>query len=334
MSRSLDFARRLAVLVLVLLVLAAGRASAQSPGTPFATWLAGLRSEALAKGISPAVVAAALDHARLVPEVIRRDHHQPELTLTFGRYRNLLVTPARIAAGRHELAAHRRLLGRIARRYGVPSALIVALWGIESDYGVATGDFAVVPALVTLAYEGSGARAHYFRSQVFYALRIIARDRLRPAALRGSWAGAMGQSQFMPSTYWRYAVHFAGPGHPDIWHSTADIFASTANYLAQAGWRRGQGWGVRVRLLRPLHAQDVGYGENRPLKAWLHMGVRPLAGHRLPSWLANSAALVLPQGEPGPAYLVGPNFAALMNWNRSVFFGLAAGLLERRIASQ
>ncbi len=334
MSRSAGLTGGLAARVAIIAVALLGLVFASCPAhaaEPFTAWLAGLRAEALRAGISPAAVKMGLDHAHLVPEVMARDRHQPEMTLSFGRYRALLVSPVRVAEGQRWLAAERSVLARVSHRYGVPPALIVALWGIESDYGARTGSFAVVPALVTLAYEGHGARARYFRGQVLYALRIIAREGVPPVTLRGSWAGAMGQNQFMPSTYWDYAVHFAGAGLPNIWTSKADVFASAANYLSQVGWRRGAGWGVPVRLSRPVDPAQVGDDVNRPLSAWRRIGVRPLAGHRFPSWLERRAALVLPQGAKGPAFLVGPNFRALMNWNRSVFFGISAGLLADRI---
>lgn len=334
MSRSAGLTGGLAARVTIIAMALLGLVFASSPtyaAEPFSAWLAGLRAEALRSGISPAAVRAGLGHAYLMPEVMARDRHQPELTLTFQRYRKLVVSPERIAEGRRQLAAHRAILQRVSRRYGVPAALIVALWGIESSYGAHTGQFPVVPALITLAYEGHGPRARYFRGQVLYALRIIAREGMPAVTLRGSWAGAMGQNQFMPSTYWHYAVHFAGAGAPNIWTSKADVFASAANYLSQVGWRRGAGWGVPVRLLRPVDPAEIGDDVNRPLSAWRRIGVRPLAGHRFPPWLERRAALVLPQGAKGPAFLVGPNFRALMNWNRSAFFGISAGLLADRI---
>lgn len=311
-------------------------ASAQ-PQQEFPQWLDGLRAEALGQGISQGTLDSALTGIQPIDRVIELDRRQPEFTMTFQTYLSHVVSPARVKAGRRQLAGHRALLAEVARRYGVPGPVVVAMWGIESDFGRLTGGFQVVPALATLAYDGR--RSQYFRGELINALRMI--DGGVPASsMRGSWAGAMGQCQFMPSTYLRYARRWSGDGHPDIWASEADVFASAANYLSQIGWTVDHGWGRQVKLPKHGMAQALfGLERTRSLREWNKLGLRQANGRPLPKSDLQASLIRAETGKGedvgrGTPYLVYDNFRVFMKWNRSTFFALAAGTLADRLATK
>lgn len=302
-------------------VLLAGAPAAGHPG--FTAWLEALRREAEQRGISAATLRAALDGLSPIPRVLELDRRQPEFTLTFADYLSRLVSTKRIEQGRERLAENRALLREVAGKYGVPPPVIVALWGLETDYGRTTGDFPVIGALATLAYNGR--RSAFFREELLAALRILDRGYVSVPNLRGSWAGAMGQTQFLPSSFLRLAVDHDGDGRPDIWTSRPDIFASIANYLARAGWQPGETWGHPVRLPAGFD-HSAHRATARPLAAWRALGVRQADGRELPGQEA-PASLVLPAAAADPAFLMLDNHHVLLRWNRSVFFATAAGLL-------
>lgn len=292
----------------------------------FAEWLAGFRRSALAAGISAPTVERALRGIRPLDQVIALDRKQPESTLSFAQYVRLTVNPRRIQEGRALLASDRRLLDETGRRYGVSPAILLALWAMESEYGRNMGSFQVVEALATLAYDGR--RAAFFRGELLAALRILDRHPMPPSAMTGSWAGAMGQIQFMPSSYLTYAVHAAGPGRPDIWTNHADILASAANYLAREGWAPGQGWGQEVALPPGFDRRLDGRVTERTAAAWHAAGVRGLGAAPAPG---TPASIVRPDGPGGRAFMVYRNYRVILRWNRSDYFALAVGLLADHI---
>jgi membrane-bound lytic murein transglycosylase B len=294
----------------------------------FATWLAGLRGEALGRGIRPQTLDAALAGVAPIPRVIELDRRQPEFTLTFDDYIGRVVPPARVERGRQQLDENRALLDQVSRRYGVQSRFVVALWGIESDFGRITGSFKIVPALATLAYDGR--RSSYFRRELLDALRILDDGHATPDTMIGSWAGAMGQSQFMPSSFLRFAVDFDGDGRRDIWQTRADVLASAANYLAQSGWKGDETWGRAVRLPPGFDAALADQKVEKTLSQWQALGVRRSDGGDLPTRPV-MASLVLPAGPEGPAFLAYNNYKVILKWNRSHFFAIAAGTLADRI---
>ena len=216
------------------------------------------------------------------------------------------------------------MLDRVAADYGVQPRFIVALWGIESNYGSFTGEFPVIGALATLAYEGR--RAAFFRKELLQALRIVDQGDVAPAQMMGSWAGAMGQSQFMPSSYLARAVDYDGDGRRDIWTTPPDVFASIANYLAKAGWNDRHTWGRQVQIADHVKADAAGLEVVRPLPEWQALGVRTSNGDALPM-VALDASLLRMDDDDGPAYLVYNNFRVLMAWNRSTYFALTVGEL-------
>jgi peptidoglycan lytic transglycosylase B len=316
--------RLLAPMLLVVTLCACGAAGAEPDGGSFQSWVAHFRATALAAGIRPATFDRAFAGLEPLPHVIELDHRQPETRLAFSDYIARLASPERRAGVRQHLAENRPLLDAVSRRYGVSPRYIVALWGIETNFGKSSGDYPEIAALATLAYDGR--RAALFERELVAALRIVERDDIDPAELRGSWAGAMGQCQFMPTSFLRFAVSFGRGGRPDIWHSRADVFASIANYLVHEGWRRDQNWGRMVRVPQGLAPALVGLDVAKPLRQWRRLGLRRADGGPLPV-APFEASLLMPEGAGGPAMLVYGNFRTLLRWNNSQAFATAVGLL-------
>jgi membrane-bound lytic murein transglycosylase B len=315
-------------IALWVLVTPAQQAFAGLPERDFAAWLEGVRREALARGIGPATLDRVLTGLQPIPRVVELDQRQPEFVEPFLDYLDRRVTPARIEEGRRQLQLHHVLLAEIQRHYGIPPHILVALWGLETNYGGYLGDYPVPAALATLAFDPR--RSQFFREQLFDALAILEAGHVTPEAMLGSWAGAMGHLQFMPSTFVAYAVDADGDGRKDLWRSLPDAFASAANYLRRMGWRNDEIWGREVRLPAGFDWALARLNLTKPVNAWSAMGVRQADGSPLPrSELAG--AILLPQGHKGPAFLVYPNFNLLMNWNRSINYALAVGILADRL---
>ncbi len=297
----------------------------------FGQWLAAFRAEAANAGISAPTLDAALRGIAPIPKVLELDRRQPETTMTFDQYVERIVNDARVSRGRALLNEHSALLDQVSATYGVPPSVIVALWGIETGFGANTGGFRVVDALATLAYDGR--RSAYFRGELLNALRILDSGQIAPSQMTGSWAGAMGQNQFMPSSYLTYAVDFNGDGRRDIWRTTADVFGSSANYLARVGWKPGRSWGQRVTLPPGFNPALTGLDVRKPVHEWQALGVRRLNGGELP-YAEGTGSIILPGGPGGPAFLVHDNFRAIMKWNKSQYFATSVGILSDRIAAR
>jgi membrane-bound lytic murein transglycosylase B len=290
----------------------------------FASWLRGFRREAMAAGIRPATLDAAFDGVQPIPRVIELDHKQPETTLTFDQYIERVVNQQRRDTARQRLAENRALLDEVSRRYGVQPRFIVALWGIETDFGRLSGTYSVVAALATLAYDGR--RAAFFRRELLNTLKIIDRDHVDPHHMLGSWAGAMGQCQFMPSSFLSYAVSYRGEGPPDIWTKRDDVFASISNYLARSGWHGEESWGREVRIPADFDPGLIGLAVRKPLAQWASLGVRRTDGGTLPD-RALTASLVQPGGAGGPTFMIYDNYRTILKWNNSAYFATAVGYL-------
>ncbi len=290
----------------------------------FQAFLTSMRAEARRAGIANGTLDRAF--AGLEPNltVIDRDRHQPEFTMTWARYKALVVSDQRIATGREVFQTRRPLLRRVENMYGVSAGVIMGIWGLESSYGAELGGFRVVQALATLAWEGR--RATFFRSELLAALRILDHGDVTPTRMTGSYAGAMGQPQFMPSAYLRYAVDFEGTGKRDIWTSVPDTLASIANYLADSGWRAGGAWGQPVTIPSGFDTGQSGRALLRSVSEWTRMGVRPADGQPLAASVTE-AALILPNGPDGEAFLAYGNFAAIRKYNPSDFYAIAVGLI-------
>src|SRR5262252_1517285 len=325
---SLRVSRRL-LFTLPLLAASGAALQAAAGEGDFSAFLSGVRRDAAAQGIRGSTIEVALRRAEYLPHVIELDRKQPERTLTFGEYLDKVVTSQRMDGARRELAENRVLLDGIWRRFNVEPRFVVALWGIESDFGRVMGNYAVVSALATLAYDGR--RSSYFRGELISALRILDQGHIRAADMMGSWAGAMGQCQFMPSTFLGYAVDYDGDGRKDIWNDRADALASIANYLARLGWHGGESWGREVMLPAGFDTRLSGLEMRRPADEWSRLGVRSSSGGALAAreW---EASLVMPDGAGGPAFLVYNNFRTIMRWNKSTYFAAAVGYLADSMA--
>ena len=297
----------------------------------FQQWVQGFRPRALAAGIRPQVFDAAFRGVHLNPEVLARDQNQGEFTKTIWDYLDSAVSPQRVADGQAALRKYGRVLGQIEARYGVDRHVVVAIWGIESNYGTRRGNMPLIQSLSTLAYDSR--RGRFFEGQLIDALKIIQHGDVTPAAMTGSWAGAMGHTQFMPSSYLGYAVDFRGDGRRDIWSDDpTDALASTAAYLAHFGWQRGAPWGLEVTLPRGFDYTQSGHRVTKTVAQWAALGVRPARGARLPG--DGPAQLLLPAGAQGAAFLVFRNFDVIGRYNTADAYVLAVGTLADRIAGK
>ena len=296
----------------------------------FKRWVANFRRRARARGVSTATLNTAFDRAALVPRIVQLDSRQPEFSRPIWAYLDSAVSAARVRAGRSQLAAHANAAGEVERRYGVSRFIIGAIWGVESNYGQNFGDFETVNALATLGYQGR--RDAFAERQLYAALQILADGDISRSRMRGSWAGAMGHTQFLPTSFLAYAVDADGDGRRDIWGSIPDVLASTANYLQQHGWQAGAPWGREVALNTGF---DYGRadGDSEHATAWWQAhGVRAIDRRGLPEF--SSAALIAPAGARGAAFLVGPNFQVIKRYNNSTSYALAVGVLADRLAGR
>ncbi len=316
-------------------LVAAVPAFAASPAAPraapaqdgFAGFIAGVKAEAGRAGIRPATLDRAFAGVRYNAKVIELDHHQPEFTLTWEQYRSRIVSDTRIARGRQIYAQYRGLLGQVFARYRVPPGIIMGIWGLESNYGQSSGGFNVIEALATLSWEGR--RAAFFRSELMDALRILDHGDIAPGQMVGSYAGAMGQPQFMPDSFLKFAVDFSGNGRRDIWNDPGDIFASVANYLAKSGWRDPLPWGIAARLPENFDPALAGREHGRPFGEWLRLGVRP---YGVPIPPETSTAILLPGGAGGEAFIAcQSNFQAIRRYNPSDFYCISVGLIGDQV---
>jgi len=294
----------------------------------FDEWLRELRAEALSQGISEKTLDAALALVEApIPRVLELDKSQPEFVQTFAGYMRNRLSDARIERGRRLLEEHKALFSSIQKQYGVQPHYLVSFWALESNFGDFTGGFSVVNALATLAYDPR--RSDFFRSELLTALRIIEEGHIPVEQMSGSWAGAMGQCQFMPSTFYAYARDGDGDGRIDIWNSIPDVFASAANYLSQNGWQNDERWGREVILPDGFDFTQTGTGVRKTVTQWNNLGIRRV--NSAPLGNADMlGSIVLPAGAQGPAFLTYDNFRTTMVWNRSTFYAISVGHLADR----
>jgi lytic murein transglycosylase len=298
------------------------------PNDGWSAWVEGYKGRARGRGLSPSVIEAAFRGAGYLPDVIERDRNQTEFTRSFEDYLAIAASDERVSKGRGNARARAGTLSRIEQAYGVPPEVVAAIWGLESFYGERRGDIPVVSSTSTLAYDGR--RGQFFESQLTAALRILQSGDTTPDRMVGSWAGAMGHTQFIPTSYLAYAVDFTGDGRRDIWSADpTDALASAAAYLQGSGWRRGQPWGVEVRLPAG-YAGPFGRGTTRSVAAWRAAGVAPARGGALPE--GGPASLLAPSGASGPAFLVFRNFSVILRYNNAENYALGIGHLSDRIA--
>ncbi|MCB1648774.1 MAG: lytic murein transglycosylase [Pseudomonadales bacterium] len=340
----MQFARFAAgsVLLALLSLAVSSFAVAQETQIEFQQWLDAVIQEARERGIREDIIDEALTGVTPIPQVVSNDRNQAEFTETFEQYLDKRVTQWRIDTGRTRLRENRELLQQVGEHYGVEPRFIVAFWGIETNFGSFTGGTDVIRALVTLAYDPR--RAAYFRRELFSALDILNQGHISHAQMKGSWAGAMGQSQFMPSSFLEFAQDFDGDGRRDIWNSKADVFASIAQYLKAAQWRNDQTWGREVKLPADYFQRAEQWAQEpteyscsvlrrhtiqMPLKDWQAAGVRRADGSDLP---VNDfmASIVLPDGEGGRAFITYDNFRSILKYNCANNYALAVGHLADR----
>lgn len=301
---------------------------AQSEAQGFPQWVAAFRAEAAGRGISQATLATAFDTVQFLPNVIDADQSQAEFTRAIWTYLDGAVSADRIRNGQAMLAQWGSTANAVEQRYGVPKQIVTAIWGIESNYGQNFGSTEVIDALATLGYEGR--RQDWAKGELFAALQILQEGDISRDRMLGSWAGAMGNTQFLPSVFMSYAVDADGDGRRDIWGSIPDVMASTANYMVYLGWQRGQPWGVEVTLPPGFDYSVAELSTKRPVAQWAALGVKPVSGRSLPA--LGDSSVITPAGARGPAFLVGPNFDAIMGYNKSINYALAVATLSDRLA--
>lgn len=322
------YAAALSILWLCLI----GPANAAIP-EGWSPWLAELRAEAASKGIKEAVLAEALDGLMPDPEILERDRKQAEFTMTTAEYLAKVVTDGKVKRGQEMAEKHKELLARVGAKYGVQPRFILAIWGVESFYGTYTGKKPVIASLATLAFDQR--RSKFFRSQLVASLEMADRGLIEISNMKGSWAGAMGQPQFIPTSYLAYAVDEDGDGRRDIWSSEADIFGSIANYLAKHGWDTNQTWGRAVQVPEKIRSQwdslaNRNMTGDKGLQEWAGHGVRRADGSALPS-PDIPTRLVAPDGAKGVFFATYGNFRRIMRYNPSYLYALAIGTLSDRI---
>lgn len=296
----------------------------------FADWVAGFRRRARARGVSANTLHTAFDDAAFVPHIIELDNRQPEFNRAIWDYLDSAVSDLRVQHGREKLAHYDDLARRMQDKYGVSRTIITAIWGIESNYGANFGDYETIDALATLGYDGR--RESFAENQLYAALKILAEGDISRGNMRGSWAGAMGHTQFLPTSFLAYAVDGDGDGKRDIWGSIADVMASTAHYLAKNGWDRGQPWGREVVLPSNFDYTQADGDSHRSTAAWRAVGVHAVDSRGLPDFA--SAGIIAPAGAKGPAFIVGPNFRTILRYNNATSYALAVGLLADRLAGE
>ncbi len=293
-----------------------------------ARWVAQFREEARAAGVAEATLHSAFDGVQYLPQVVERDRSQAEFVRPVWDYLDSAVSAQRVARGQEKFAEARSALDAAAARYGVPAEIVAAIWGMESNFGSNYGDTPTIDALATLGFEGR--RAAWARGQLMAALKILQNGDIPRERMIGSWAGAMGQTQFLPSVFLAHAVDADGDGHRDIWGSMADVTASTANFLRSEGWRPGLPWGLEVQLPAGFDHGRADDKLRQPGSQWAAEGVRAIDGAALPD--LPDASIFLPAGARGPAFLVGHNFRTILRYNNATSYALGVALLSQRLA--
>ncbi|PKQ04695.1 MAG: lytic murein transglycosylase [Alphaproteobacteria bacterium HGW-Alphaproteobacteria-11] len=306
-----------------------GSAAALADDAEFAGWLTGFREAALKAGVAPQTFDRSLRGVRPDPRVVEANESQPEFTRPVWEYLEGALSDTRVARGKALLAENKTLLDRIEEAYGVERHVLVAIWGLESNYGSFQGTMSVVRSLATLGYKGR--RQDYGSTQLIAALQIVQRGDIEPERMLGSWAGAMGQTQFIPTTYNAHAVDFDGNGKRDIWNSHADALASAGHYLQNSSWRRGGVWGYEVKLPQGFEFAEADMSVSKTQMEWVKAGVVRIDGRSFPSGEADeSSSIFLPSGHRGPAFLVMHNFRTVLAYNASTSYSLAVHLLADR----
>ncbi len=323
-----------ASLMVAALMSSALSSGAHAAPADFESWLAGFRAEAAAAGISQATLDLAFEGVSVNERVYERNDNQPEFSRAIWDYLDSAVSATRIRNGQAKYAENSNLLALIEQAYSVDAEIIAAIWGLESSYGAVLGGYDLIEALATLAYQGR--RTGYGRSQLIGALKIIQHGYAGRNELKSSWAGAMGHTQFIPTTYLSYAIDHDGDGRRDIWNNLGDVFASTANYLSLSGYHRNEPWGAEVRLPADFDYSLADHNVKKATVEWAALGLTAMNGPGLHEQYDPNlrGRLIIPAGARGPAFLVFNNFEAILKYNRSTAYALAVSLLSEKIAGR
>jgi len=298
-------------------------------GQSFSAWLEEFKKDAITEGISPSTLEAAFADSEPLERVVELDRKQPESTMTLEQYLRNAVNPKRIKEGKEFYAENHKLLKKIGAEYGVQPSFIVALWGIETNYGRNMGGFDTIDALATLAFEGR--RSEFFRTELINALKIIEAEDMAATELRGSWAGALGQCQFMPSSFLQFAVDYNKDGKRDIWDTKSDVYASIANYLKSSGWNDDHRWGQPVELPDDFDRALADIKQEKPLSEWKKLGVRDADGSPLSGKNRDASLIFAGEGDDAVPFIIYHNYKVILKWNRSRFFATAVSKLADAI---
>ncbi len=304
---------------------------AQAGNADFQAWLSNFRTTAFRAGLSAETINRQFAALEFLPQVIAFDRNQSEFKLSYADYHKRMVTSGRVETAQGHLNKMRGFLAETEKNYGVPGHVLLAFWGMESNFGKNTGKMDVLSSLATLAYDGR--RGAFFEKELLAALRMTEQYPYLNMPLQGSWAGAMGNMQFLPSSYLQFAIDGNSNGRKDLWNEKEDIFASAANYLSKSGWKPHQIWGREVKLERPIDDSIFGLEHQETIAQWAAMGVKTATNQPLPQ-ASHKASLLMPDGEGGRAFLVYDNFRVIMKWNRSINYALAIGELSDKIMVQ
>ena len=297
-------------------------------------WLQELKSEAIERGIRKDTLDKAFKGFKPIPRIIELDRRQPEFTLTFPSYLSKVIPDSRVKRGKKKYLENKILIDKIAKEYGVQSRFIMAFWGVETSYGRHFGGFSVVHSLATLAYDGR--RSKFFRGELFRALRILNQGHISHEKMKGSWAGAMGNFQFMPSSFENFAIDYDGDGKRDIWNNKGDAFASAANYLSKSGWKSNQTWGRAIKLPKIFDQSLANKKIKKTILEWQNLGIRRINGGDLPKRNLLASIVIVRNKKTekkGKPYMVYSNYDVTLKWNRSTFFAIAIGLLADQIGN-
>lgn len=322
------------IAIIAIIIVSVAFAVTKKP--TFQEYIAGVKKEAISLGVSLKTTHKYLDNLKTPKPAeksiyIKRQKHQAQAVLSFREYQKQFISSAKLPYARRQFRKHLKLLKQIEKDYLVQPRFIVALWGIESNYGRHTGNFPLVRSLAVLAYHHH--RSKFYRRQLLDALSMLDRPKVIPEQLKSAWDGGMGQTQFEPSAYLSYAVDYNKDGFKNIWTDHSDVFASIANFLYRNGWNSKQTWGIPVKLPKNFPIKQAGRSFTYTVTHWQKLGVRQTNGKPL-TLVKGKTAILLPDGIKGDAYLVYPNFTVLLRWNNTTFEGLSTGILSDKIVAQ
>jgi lytic murein transglycosylase len=329
LMKALFLGRKVALTAVLLCIAGPALAAGCHKEPDFATWLDGVRKEAAAAGLSATAINSALDNVRFDPAIVKKDRGQGVFTQDFLQFSDRMVSSYRLSKGAQLIAKYRNTFAAIEKEFGVPAPVLTAYWGLETDFGANIGDGPTLTSLATLAYDCR--RPDFFRTQLIDAIKIINRGDLTASEMRGPWAGELGQLQFIPERYFDYGVDFDHDGRVNMLTSAPDALASAANYLKSIGWKAGEPWLQEVRVPQSLPWDKADLAIKLPLSQWAAWGVTQANGKSLAT-KGPDAALLLPMGRLGPAFLAYPNFDVYLVWNNSIVYSTTAAYLATRLA--